>query len=66
MATQHEILCINKSDRQNLHERITHIGGKNSNGERWQITQIEAINGIQRGEWLFYVNKEGNKVNIIV
>jgi hypothetical protein len=28
MASRHEISCINKSDRFNPHERITHVGGE--------------------------------------
>jgi hypothetical protein len=46
MADRHQILCVNKSDRYNPHERITHIGGKNANGTRWHITQEAAIAGI--------------------
>ncbi len=40
MADRHQILCVNKSDRDNPHERITHIGGKNGDGSRWNL-QIE-------------------------
>lgn len=32
MPTRHEILCINKSDRSNPHERILNIGGRNDDG----------------------------------
>lgn len=61
MATRYRITCINKSDRSNPHERITYIGGSN-----WKITQQEAIAGIERGEWAFYVSVNGSEVDVIV
>lgn len=66
MATQHQIKCINKSDRYNPHERITHIGGTDSDGSRWKITQQEAIEGIETGKWTFYVSAYGKSVRVIV
>ncbi|MGB2781434.1 MAG: DUF3892 domain-containing protein [Phycisphaerae bacterium] len=66
MASEHEVLCINKSDRDNPHERITHIGGKNANGTRWQLSQQDAIQGIEEGKWTFYVTKNGKTVRVIV
>ena len=66
MAAKHQILCINKSDRYNPHERITHIGGKNSDGTKWRLTQPDAIVGIESGKWSFYVSKAGKTVDVIV
>ena len=66
MATRIRIQCINKSDRYNPHERITHIGGVNTDGTRWKITEAEAIKGIEEGKWLFFVNVAGKEVDVII
>lgn len=64
MANQ--ILCIRKSDRMEPHGRITHIGGLNDRGQRWFISQEEAIQGIETGKWQFQLRIRGRNVPIIV
>lgn len=66
MTDSHQIRCIKKSDRHNPHERITHIGGVNPDGTRWQLTQTEAIAGIESGRWRFWVSVNGKSVWVIV
>jgi hypothetical protein len=64
MANQ--ILCIKKSDRMDPHERITHIGGINDQGQRWRTTQQEAIQGIESGKWQFHVRISSRDVPVVV
>ena len=59
-----QIKCINKDDRYNPHESITHVGGYGT--RRWKITQEDAIAYIESGEWRFYVHVDGKSVWVVV
>ncbi|UWR23452.1 DUF3892 domain-containing protein [Sulfitobacter sp. S190] len=61
MAKQAQIKCINKQDRDNAWERITHVGGVNSDGGRWKLTQQSAIEYLE-GDWDFWVSVDGDTV----
>ncbi len=58
----HQVQCINKCDRDNPWERITHIGGLNADGTRWRVTQKDAIDGINSGKWKFWVSSRPDSV----
>lgn len=66
MASPVQITCIKKSDRQSAHERIQQVGGVNPDGTRWWLPLDQAIAGVERGEWSFYVSVNGTSVWVIV
>ena len=66
MPDIHQIRCINKGDRLNPHERITHIGGLNADGTAWKLTQERAIEGIEEDKWRFFVEVDRDRVWVIV
>lgn len=58
------IKCIKKQDRYNPWERITHVGGFVTS--QWKLTVDDTIGKIERGEWDFKVDVDGDRVNVIV
>lgn len=65
MAQDLQVTCINKTDRFNPHERIRYIGGT-LQGARWKLSQEQAIADIKSGAHSFWVNRGGNRVQVVV
>ncbi|AWA30453.1 DUF3892 domain-containing protein [Flavobacterium magnum] len=68
MHTNHQIRFVKKSASQNIAERIASIGGVNPDGTTWEISQAQAVIGIESGRWMFYIhcNEEFSKVIVAV
>lgn len=66
MAINVQIQCINKSDRQNPHERIINVGGVRSDGVRWLRSQEQAIQDIESGQYAYWVHVGGKSVWVVV
>jgi hypothetical protein len=56
--TDYRVDCVNKPDRDNRHESITHAGGPNpDSGGRWKDTVANIVGFIERGEHRFYTQE---------
>jgi hypothetical protein len=56
-----QVKCINKTDRQSRHERISHIGGD------WgRISESDAIKKIRSGAESYHVKVDNNDVRVII
>ena len=66
MAIIAQVMCINKREHDNQHERITHIGGVNAEGTRWKLTESAAMLGLDVGQYQFHVRAGGKTVWVVV
>ena len=63
----HEVTCVQKSDRTQIHEKIKLIGGIDpADGKRWTLSQGEAITLVQAGKLSLHVNAGGKAVPVVI
>ncbi len=60
-----EVSCITKTDKDDPHERISHIGGQFKDSY-WKVPIAEAIHNIEMGFFNYYVGENGAEVDVIV
>lgn len=60
------ILCSLKSDLGNQKKLITHVGGVNGSGERWTISNKEAISGLHSGHYEFYIVEKFKELKVTI
>jgi hypothetical protein len=62
-----EIDCISRADERDPERYISHVGGPKPGGSgRWLISELDAIVGIDRGNWDFYVNMAGHVLAVVI
>ena len=66
MSQRVQVSCINKSDRNNPHERILNIGGINNNNVPWKMAQPQAIGYIEKGTYSFFVKAGGKTTDVVI
>jgi Protein of unknown function (DUF3892) len=65
MATLIQIMCINKSDRTAIHERIKYVGGHHA-GKHWKLSLDDAVQGVKNKLYDFFVQFGSTRVKVIV
>lgn len=60
-----EVSCITKTDNDNPHERISHVGGKLKD-TYWKVPISEAIHNIEMGFFNYYVSKNCTEVDLVI
>lgn len=61
-----QVTCIRNRGNHEAHERISVIGGRNSDGTRWSMTEDQAIRAIEGKKDEFYVSVNGRAVDVVI
>jgi len=61
-----QVFSLNRSNSDIPNDIILSIGGVNSNGTFWRISQATAIEGILNKKWDFYVNYNGVEIDVVL
>jgi hypothetical protein len=64
MAQLVQIQCV-KCDNGKPHQRVRYIGGVNSDGTQWKLSEDDAISGMKQGKWRFWTAGDRKSVWIV-
>jgi len=65
MAILLKIAWVDKSERAEPHLRIAHVGGA-SRKLQWKHSQAQAVDSIERGQFVYYVEKSARAFRVEV
>ena len=65
MPVKLQITNIDKSESLDPAHRILSVHGGGS-GHRWAVSQEDAIRGIERNDWEFFIYRQGKIMNIVI
>ncbi|MFO0678858.1 MAG: DUF3892 domain-containing protein [Polyangiaceae bacterium] len=60
------IECTRSRRAGEIHERITHVGGRDAQGVPWTQTQADAIRAIHEGERAFYLLEGDEELEVVI
>lgn len=66
MTMRVEISCVRTTEGAAVHQRITHVGGVDLDGRRWELEQDEAIAGAENESWDFFIRHDGAELKVTV
>lgn len=66
MTLRFRIYCVQKTNKLNSRDIITHIGGLNGDYSKWKLTVEEAIIHIENMTYDFFVRENGKSLNVII
>lgn len=66
MPLRFEVLFVQKAERSDPREQLTHIGGLHPDGGSWLITQESAIHSMEEEIWAFYVRHGGRTADVVI
>lgn len=66
MVKSYKVWFVKRRESEDVYKQITHIGGLTEDYYRWIISLDEAINGIETGRWIFYVQHNGSQERVVI
>lgn len=66
MTARFQVRFTDKGQGTQPQDRIAAIGGLDPHAKPWKLTGAEAVAGVEKGEWSFFVRGAGGEAEIVV